>query len=220
MSESNFDLPPYLHPFPTAEDVFSRDVDLHRKHLIPLISIDASFVDPSWSGRLHVVAPKESFDGMVGEYCREFHTETCKDDVLGFRVSPDGKYEFLADFRYFLVERGIRPDSPRFLPGLLDDIIENYENVEKSFSKTRAHFEATGCLNPNPGRQPDRKDAWIAITNEFRPYNAENLKQIAGNELRLVARTTGYSYYDGGPSRLHLYFEPISRIAIIQLDHD
>ena len=220
MFQASFEIPPHLHPFPDAEDVFSRDVDLHRKHLIPLISIDASFVDPSWSGRLHMVAPKEAYDGMVGEYCREFHSETCTDDVLGFRVSKDGKYEFLADFRYFLVERGIKSDSPGFLPGLLDGIVEHYENVEKEFSKTRAHFKSTGHLNPNPDRQPDRKDAWIAISKEFTPCNAEKLNHLAGNQLRLVARATGYSYYWGAPSRLHLYFEPVSRIAIIQLDHD
>lgn len=216
----NVDLPAHLHPFPRAEDVFSRDVDLHRKHLIPLVSIDASFIDPTWSGKLHVVSPKESYDGMVGEYCSEFHTETCKSDVLGFRVSADGKYEFLADFRYFLVERGAKADSPRYLSGLLDDIIEHYDNVESEFAKTRAHFKATGYLNPNPEKQPDRKDAWISITNDFRSYNAEQLKTLAGNALRSVARTTGYSYYSSGPSRLNLYFEPVSRIAIVQLDHD
>ena len=220
MSETITQLNPHLHPFPDPENVFSRDVELHRKHLIPLISIDASLIDSSWSGQLHFVPPKESFDGLVGEHCPEFHTETCSYDVLGFRVDEDGKYEFLADFRYFLVERGVTPDSPRYLPGFLEELVEHYETAEENFSKTRAHFASTGNLNPNPSRQPDRSDPWGTVSKELKAYNAEKLQNIGGNELQYVCRVTAYSYYDGGPSRLHLYFEPVARIAVIQLDHD
>jgi len=50
---------------------------------------------------------------------------------LDFRLDKDGKYELLADFHYFLVERGVTPGSPSYLPGLLEEIVEHYENVDK-----------------------------------------------------------------------------------------
>ena len=221
MSNSGTELADYLYPFPEPNDVFAVNVEQHRRHLVPLISLDAAQIDSSWTGRLHIVSPKESYDGMVGDYCPEFHTDWCKSDVLAFEVGDDGRYTFQANFRYFLTERGVLAESPAYLPSLLEGVREHYEHVEVEFAKTREFYLEHGVLNPNSSRQPDRKDDWISISSDFSALNVDNLEQDFGNdELRYVASVTGYSYYHGGPSCLHLYFEPIARIAVIQLDHD
>ena len=210
----------HIYPFPDASEVFSADISRHRKHLLPLLSIDASLVNGAWSGRLHMVSPKESFDGMVGEHCPEFHTELCTNDLLAFKVDDDGRYAFMTDFQYFLTERGVKDNSPAYLAGLLEEVSEYYENVEVEFKKTRENFKNSGYLNPNSSRQSDRKDAWLMIGDEPSFYNNAAPVLKNGKKLYFVCQTNGFSYYSGGPSSLKLYFEPTEKIAVVQLDHD
>lgn len=220
MSSDKIKPAPYLYPFPEPTDVFSSNVDIHRRHLLPLISFDAAHVDSTWQGKLHIVSPKESFDGMVGEYCEEYHNKWCGNDILAFKVEDDGKYSFLTDFRYFVTERGIVPDAPSYLSGFIGDVSEHYDEVEREFAKTKQFYMNRGVLNPNSSRQPDRNDSWLKFPEEPTFYNnripvLENAKQ-----LRFVAQATGYSYYGGGPTSLLLYYDHVERIAVIQLDHD
>src|SRR5262245_53501863 len=104
-------LHPYMRPFPAPETVFAGDIARHQRHFLPLMSLDASAIEPSWKGPLHIVSVKETADGAVGEHCREFHNALCLDNQVAFSVDSDGKYTFLGDFRFFLVERGQKPGS-------------------------------------------------------------------------------------------------------------
>lgn len=213
MSDDGTKLPPHIHPFPDAETVFAGNVAQHRRHFLPLLSIDASAVNSDWSGRLHVVAPKEVCDGAVGEHCGEFHTELCADNQMAFSVGSSGQYQFLADFKFFLVERG--PKEGYASESFVEEFGEFYEAAETSYEKTKGNFLAKGVLNSNSTRQPDRRDAWL-LKGEF--YGDHPPVLFKGRALTFVARVQGHSYFNGGPDSVSLYFDPVDRIAVIRCD--
>lgn len=211
---------PFMHPFPEPEIVFAGDVELHRKHFLPLISIDASAIDPSWKGLLHVVSVKETYDGAVGEHCSEFHTDLCKYNQVAFRVGPDGRYTFLADFRYFIVERGHKAGTSDYSTSqeFADEFAEHYDRMEKSFQETKSHFQKTGVLNPNHDRQPERTCTWLRLGSEASLVNARAPGEIGGRAFRFVAQTTGYSYCESGADTVALFYDPIDGIAVVVFD--
>jgi hypothetical protein len=208
----------YMRPFPESELVFASDIELHRRHFLPLMSLDASAINPAFSGLLHVVSVKETYDGAVGEHCREFHTDLCKDNQVAFGVDKDGRYTFLGDFRFFAVERGHKPGSTNYVhsQSFVDEIIEHYEQMETSFEAVRAFYWNTGRLNPNSDRQPDRKDRWLHSTQFYNNYPAPILPN--GRALQFVTRASGWSYCAHGADSVSLYFDPVDRIAVVRFD--
>lgn len=214
MAADPTELAPYMHPFPEAEEVFSDNLEQHRRHFLPLISLDASTFDPSWGGRLHIVSVKECCDGAVGEHCREHHTELCKDNQIAFRVSADGRYTFLADFKFFVVEPGAKPetyDSTHFV----DEFEDFYAEAQSSYDATKAHFLRSGVLNVRalPILSPIMETI-VSRTeaNTCRPSPPPH------PGARFIARCTAWSYYENGPDSVSLYFDPAERVAIMVFD--
>lgn len=229
MSVSEVGPADHIHPFPDPDNVFASNVELHRKHLVPLVSIDATHFDTSWTGKLHFVYPKENYDGlvgeycyngMVGEYCPEFNNEWCKEDLLAFKVDDNGKYSFLADFRYFLTERGALDDSPGYIPALIEDLTEQYDDVEAELVRTRNFYNTNGYLNAQPSPRPRRKTPWFSTSGSPSFNNKEIPVLPNGREPHFVAQTSAHNYLYTCFASLILYFEPVDRIAIIQLDDD
>ena len=118
--------PGTLNFFPGAKDVFHENLEMHSKYFLPLLSFDASKVDPSLDHPLHFVMPTESFNDCVGELSIEFHTEYCMCNWIGFDVR-DGKYSFQADERFF-DEKRISVD-----PGFLKGKFPNFPPYEQKY---------------------------------------------------------------------------------------
>lgn len=217
MSEDGVSLAAYMHPFPDAERVFAGDVKRHARHFLPLMSLDAATLNPDWDGQLHIVLPKEAYDGALGEHCREFHNEYCRDNQVAFRVDVDSRYTFLTDFRYFIVERGQKPGSSSYVESqaFADEFAEHYGRLETGYTTTKAFYRRTGFLNPNPERQPERKARWLEAGPFSQNEKASPLPN--GREPQFVARVTGWRYVASGADSVSLYFEPVDRIAIIRL---
>lgn len=90
----------FIKRFPAYEDVFIGNLEHHRKHFLPICSINLQFLFPEQHEWLHFVSVKEIHEGCVGENTQQFHTLFTKEDMLGFDVI-DGKYKFEADWNYF-----------------------------------------------------------------------------------------------------------------------
>ena len=96
---------PGIRPFPDVVDVFAEPVDKHARHFLPLVTIDLALLDESWNGPIHLIAPCEPYDGRVGEWGgEEFGNALLQPDWLAFKLSDQGKYELLGDWRYFMLE--------------------------------------------------------------------------------------------------------------------
>lgn len=102
---------PGIRPFPDVADVFAEPVEKYARHFLPLVSIDLALLDDAWSGPIHLVTPCEPYEGQVGEWGGEaFGNALLKPDWLAFKLSEDGKYELLGDWRYFMLEQADRAD--------------------------------------------------------------------------------------------------------------
>ena len=96
---------PGIRPFPDVVDVFAEPVDKHARHFLPLVTIDLALLDESWNGPIHLIAPCEPYDGRVGEWGgEEFGNALLQPDWLAFKLSDQGKYQLLGDWRYFMLE--------------------------------------------------------------------------------------------------------------------
>lgn len=95
--------PQYIRLFPSHQDVFIGDMRQYEKHFLPICSLNLKAIDPNEDQWVHFVSVNEIYDGCVGQETYEFHTEFCKEDMLGFNVIGD-KYQFDASWDYFVIE--------------------------------------------------------------------------------------------------------------------
>lgn len=125
--------PLYIKYFPSCEDVFETDVELAKKHLLPICSINLKAIYPEEDQWLHFISAKEIGEGCVGEQTQEYHTTYCKEDMLGFDV-VGSKYVFEADWNYFIVETideaTVRNQAER--------IVKEYRSKLKEFDSVTA----------------------------------------------------------------------------------
>jgi hypothetical protein len=110
-----FEVTPFLRPFPDASEVFNEPIAQYAKHLHPLISIDLSVIDSSWSGWIHVVSPIEPYNGCVGEYTTSFHNDYLRENWIAFCLE-NGRYSLLGDIRYFLLENPFDDHIEKYWP--------------------------------------------------------------------------------------------------------
>ena len=95
--ETLFKSTSYFKPFPDPSDVFGGDVDEHRNHLLPLATLDLSYINANWSGLIHFVTPAfQTENGWSGPY----HTHYCRGLWLGFNINND-KLKLECNFKYF-----------------------------------------------------------------------------------------------------------------------
>jgi NADH:ubiquinone oxidoreductase subunit len=224
------DIESFIRPFPGAEEVFSGRIDAHRKVLQPLLSVDASKVDPAWGGWLHFVMPIEPDDGLIGEDedSEPYHTDYCVTNWVAFEVR-DSKYRFLADFRYF------RINSDKIRPENRDYLQSDYDEKEASLAETKRVFAATGEL-----RAPMNPAVRVAWLNDLggetgaANWTAFGLKILAGrNEegdfvrpctkdgraFRYVGSLTGWNYRPNAPDSILLFYDPETSVAALTFDY-
>ncbi len=161
-------IPQGLHLFPEPADVFAEDVDQHAAVLFPIFSIDLATVDPTWSGRIH----------MLLHNCDPYNTATavtfttyCKDNSIGFDVI-DGKYRFQTDFAYFDVQQ----DWKRW-----------FDETKRLFEECRDRFRSTGGfpMEDEPFPVVDQfggETEWVQ--NDETPLDPD------GEPMRFIAKVT------------------------------
>ncbi|PEJ35469.1 siderophore biosynthesis protein [Bacillus pseudomycoides] len=126
----------FIKPFPAYKEVFYDNLEQHKKHFLPICSINLQCIEPEWNQWLHVVSAKEIHEGCVGDFTQPFHTNFTKEDTLGFDV-VDGKYKFEADWNYFKIEQ-----NP-------SEIVEKaYVHNEKDYQIRKEFFQRNQKIFP------------------------------------------------------------------------
>ncbi|MBL3687620.1 hypothetical protein D3248_11740 [Leucobacter zeae] len=231
---------PFLKPFPATEDVFvAGDLERASRLIDPLVSIDLSAVDPTWSGWIHIVSPIEPLDGYLGEDTEPFHNRHCGLNWIGFRLNESNRYEFLADWRYFLAEsddRAVAGDT---------GIDEHYASERRSFAQVRDAYREHGRLlsmqyadrygmeyvlqyplafvetwNEGPGEGNwSGNDALevVRVPNEEGWDDAYPVTED-GRPFRFIAAVPGWHYRDSGADSILLFFDPVTRVALVTFD--
>ncbi|EJS67825.1 hypothetical protein CON38_12065 [Bacillus cereus] len=57
----------FIKPFPAYEEVFYDNLELHKKHFLPICPINLQCIEPEWDEWLHIVSAKEIHEDCVNE---------------------------------------------------------------------------------------------------------------------------------------------------------
>ncbi|MGZ0042271.1 siderophore biosynthesis protein [Paenibacillus ottowii] len=166
----------FIKHFPAYEDVFASDLEHHRKHFLPICSINLQFLFPEQDEWLHFVSVKEIHEGCVGENTQQFHTLYTKEDMLGFDVI-DGKYKFEADWNYFSLHQKEQ----------LEDTYEALKSTgDKAYLRMKREVMALGGLEQvyiaNEQDYEARK-AFFLENNKIYPYSSFGKAKKSVEEL-------------------------------------
>lgn len=230
---------PYLKVYPSDEWVFAEPVARYARHLHPFVSIDLSIINPTWQGWIHLVSPIEPDDGMVGQNTQAFHNYYLRENWIAFHLNEEGRYELLGDFRYFYLENSPE-DIPDQYPNQRQELEEHYAAQHASIVEAKSRFAKYGVLhsatqfapldrdfsNERPQRIIDQLGGSVGGAgnwadgfpfdssdwNNFRPLTPD------GTPFHFVANVTGYDYRVSAADEILLFFEPVSRIALLTFD--
>ncbi len=222
------DVPEGLIPFPDPDAVFGGDVEAHRRVLLPLISIPASWIDEKLTGMLHFVTPIEPYEGLVGAETQEFHSGYCRMNWIAFRVAAS-KYEFLGDFRYFKLNRGFEGPGAEANAKFLADY---YTETEADFADTKANYQSTGKLqhrnciagtwmNALGGAAP--AENWASFSDALE-LEQSNQGEVAhpltadGRRFRFVGEVCESLFRKNGADGVLLFYDPPSQTALLTFE--
>ncbi|WP_347900720.1 hypothetical protein [Pseudomonas purpurea] len=139
-------LPEHAIAFPEASDVFVADQQELAQHMLALLSIDASSINPQWSGRLHLLSPVEPYEGLVGDLTENmgFDGELLKTNWIGFKLES-GRYRLCGDPRYFFLHPDNK-DLPEVHPGVRDELQQHYLTEHAAYQEARRSYRERGYL--------------------------------------------------------------------------
>lgn len=212
-------LEPYMTAFPAPETVFAGDVAAHRRVLQPLLSVDASAIDPSWSGKLHFVTPLEPYDGLLGEETDAFHSGYCVLNWIAFHVS-NSTYTFLGDFRYFK----INAEGGEWLEKDYAAKNASYEESKKSFAKTKKLLApmnrtvAVDWIEQIGGDAPDANWCAFGLKVEVDDAGGAHPLTADGRHFRHVGSLQGDHYRENCADQILLFFDPSTSTAVLTFD--
>lgn len=86
-----------VKPFPEISEIFSDDLEQIKEILFPICSIDLSYVNRKWTGKIYLLQFNEDpYNPETVIYFNQY----CKASTLGFIVN-NSKYKFDANLHYF-----------------------------------------------------------------------------------------------------------------------
>ena len=132
----------YFRPYPTYEEVFYDDIENHKKHFLPICSVNLKFMFPERDEWVHFISVKEIYEGCVGENTPDFHTKYTKEDMLGF-IIIDGKYKFESSWDYFIVNHDNNSED------MVEELEEVYDENTYSYEVGKKYFEKYGKIFNN-----------------------------------------------------------------------
>lgn len=232
-------LPTGAVAFPEPSAVFVADQQGLARHLHPLLSIDASMVNPEWSGQLHLLSPLEPYEGLVGELTEdwELHSELLKTNWIGFKLE-DGRYRLCGDPRYFFLDEG-NTQLHEGRPDLQQELLQHYAEQQAAFEANRQFYREHGHLartdwGSDPvefidtlGGELDGRANWVE-TVEF-PMDVVEVDDDsgdssvwplspAGRRFHHVLSVPGWHYRSAGADRIVMFYEPVDGLVLFTFD--
>jgi hypothetical protein len=213
-----------VKPFPKFEEVFGKPLGFHRKHFLPLVSVDTSVVSRSLSGWLHFVTPIEPLLELdVGYFTKGYHDFYNKEGQLAFRVA-NGKYTFSGHPNYFAYESGaIFKAFPGRDAEIHDDHhvrIKSYEVNRRGFRKyQRIPWSSYAPYDPagdSCGPFVTQLGGKPVVGNWEAAGPPRNQR---GKPFRYIGEVQGFSYCEGGIQAIQLFFDPGEQIALFRFDY-
>ena len=218
---------PFLKPFPDPRTAFADPVARYERRLNALVSIDLSAVSQDLSGWIHLVSPIEPYDGLLGLDTTEYWGPYLQQNWIGFRLTPEHRYELLGDFRFFQIEDEVSQAN------LLQEysLEKHYHDQHASFAEKKAQYLATGQIGKIPqrggsspmpalsylgGEAPAINLVWSNVPGAAFTYSdADKAPRTADGRLyRFIAAVPGWHYRSAGADAILLYYDPVERVAL------
>lgn len=231
---------PYLTILPNNEAVFAASDSFLAKHLLPLVSIDLSFINPEWQGQIHLLNPVEPADSYIGDYTQEYHNEFAGENWFILQLNENNQYQWLAQRQYFILENDnhhelcfgqMQPHS--------DEMHKDYLKVKARFKETgemisSSHFKFTSEFRK---QHPNILLNWIggefSVSNYISPLDQYfDLKFInrrttdeevhiydkQGRRYYFVASASGWQYCTSGADDILMYYQPETKRVLFTFD--
>jgi hypothetical protein len=214
-------LEPFLKVYPSDDQVFAEPVARYARHIFPLVSIDLSAVNPSWDGWVHLVNTVEPEDEIVGKATHPFHNYYLRENWVAFHLNEEGRYELLGDFRYFYLEN-LPGTLPEAYGGHRQELEEHYARQHAAFMEARARLAEHSVLPSTLLTQLGggvSNGEWTYGSPPFPLDESDenNVRPLTpdGTPFHFIASTSAYDYCDWGADVIYLFFEPVSRTALL-----
>lgn len=118
----------YFRPYPECEDVFFDDIENHKKHFLPICSVNLKFLFPERDEWVHFISTKYI---NAGRYALEYATQFTNESMYSFDIIGD-KYKFEADWQYFVLpNRELALNQRKFIDEYLS-VANDFQNYQES----------------------------------------------------------------------------------------
>ena len=230
---------PYLTLLPENEDVFAPDSAFLAKHLLPLVSIDLSAVNPEWRGKIHLVNPIEPADGSIGMYTEAFHNNFAAENWFILQLDENNHYQWLADKHYFILQNENPPDYVETLDFNLK-MHKGYNELKQRYLKTKtitsqmnaaySDVEPSILLNFLGGdayegnwRYPIEEHLTlqhfeVMKENDEYPSMKTHIFDQEGKQYHFIASATAWQYCESGADDILMFYQPETRRVLFTFD--
>jgi len=211
----------HLRAFPDPATVFADPVERYARLLSPLMSVDLSAVNSSWSGWAPLVSPVEPPEGYLGDGTEEFHSYYARHNWVGFRLDDSSRLHLLGDWRYFLAES----DDPEVRAD--QELVEHYRAEHEAYADRKRLFDQQGELSDlwdddlcRVGGTVEYGWNWTSL--DLFPLNTDNDEDVYpvaenGDRFYFVAHVPGWDFRKSGAVTF-MFYEPNSRTVLFTFD--
>ncbi|MFT4258621.1 hypothetical protein [Microbacterium sp.] len=225
---------PRVHVLPDAADVYADDQLWLARVADPLLSIELSALDPSWTGRVHLLSPVEPEDGLLGDGTEAHHDDYAGENWISFRLQDDGRYAFLGQRAFFAIEADQVSES---LTAHYEEAAAEYEGARRRWaregrptwpdhedpSRTREGWDGDlpvlDALGGEPGYGNWASYAPPAAFVLDESDDATPVLRLAdGRPFTFVGATSGYPWRSHGADAILVFFEPETRTVAMTFD--
>lgn len=230
---------PYLTILPNNEAVFAASDSFLAKHLLPLISIDLSFINPEWQGHIHLLNPTEPYDGSIGMYTEEFHNEFTNENWFILQLDENNCYRWLADKNYFILENEKHPEFSKNF-SYSQTMLREHEQLRQDYQKNNIVISRMNAIHPDA--KPSvlinflggeaRDGNWCYPIEEHLTLQHFDLSQLGekystrliqvfdqnGRRYYFIASATAYEYSSHGADDILMFYQPETKRVLFTFD--
>lgn len=219
----------FFRPFPDPRRLLSERC---RDLLLPVGVVAYKKFDPRFDHAVLIALPVEPESDYLGSgrEAVQYHTESCRENWLGYSLKRSGLWDVDCDLRFF----------EKHAPGHGDLMDDHYAAIHARFAKAKAYFKEHGCLqyhlhlppdgtySDEPlmslgGRTPcgqnwDAYDDTLERLNEGTDEEDIVIRNRAGHRYQYIGTVTEYLFKGCGDTA-HFFYEPRSKNVRLVVDY-
>lgn len=232
MLEEITTIQPYLTLLPDNEAVFAPKSAFLAKHLLPLISIDLSVVNPKWQGKIHLINPIEPYECYIGSETTEFADEFANENWFILQLNDENQYEWLGNPNYFQLEN---PDCD-------EELKQHSQEMHQDYLELKARFKETGKIITSSSIQynstsiatlldqlggevdygnwcsPIDQHFDLKCINEDTDEQEIHLYDQQGQRYYFIAGVAGWDYCSHGADWILMFYQPETKRVLFTFD--